>query len=250
MEGPSLLLAAEWLASFIGKKILKVEGNSRAGIDRLLNKRIISIFSHGKQLIFQFDTFALRIHFMLYGSFQATVDGVKVTGDYPTKNKPIRLRLNFKNGHIDMFNCSVKFIESENVQSSFDYSIDTLSGEWDAARAFNSVKEHSEELIGDVLLDQTIFAGVGNIIKNEVLFLAKTLPTKKVKELSDYKIKQIIRHVRDYVFRFYEWRKKFELKKHYQVYRQSYCQKCGGKVSRKKTGFRNRVSFICVKCEK
>lgn len=250
MEGPSLLLAAEQLAPFVGKIIIGVSGNSKAGIERLLKKKILSIFSHGKQLIFQFDTFALRIHFMLYGSFQATVNEVKVTGDYPPKNKPVRLRLDLKNGRIDMFNCSVKFIESDKVVDSLDFSIDTLSDNWDPIKAVKEVKNRQNEQISDVLLDQTLFGGVGNIIRNEVLFLAKTLPTTKVKELSDRKIKKIVRLTREYVFQFYQWRKEFELKKHYQVYRQSYCKRCGGKVMRKKTGIRNRVSFICVNCEK
>lgn len=249
MEGPSLLLAAEQLAPFVGKVIKGVSGNSKAGIDRLFKKKILAIFAHGKQLIFQFDSFALRIHFMLYGSFKATVNGVEVTGDYPAKNKPVRLRLDLSNGHIDMYNCSVKFIESDNVYDSFDFSIDTLSEEWDPAKAFKEVKKRPNEQISDVLLDQNLFAGVGNIIRNEVLFLAKTLPTYRVEELSDRKLKEIIKHTREYVFHFYEWRKKFELRKHYQVYRQSVCKKCGGKVTRKKSGLRNRVSFICSRCE-
>ncbi|MFN4174718.1 MAG: hypothetical protein ACK4HV_06410, partial [Parachlamydiaceae bacterium] len=90
MEGPSLRLAAEQLAPLSGKIILKVGGNSRAGIKRLENKQILSLFFSRKTACFQFDSFALNVHFMLYGIYQAYIDDARVAGDYPVKNKPIR----------------------------------------------------------------------------------------------------------------------------------------------------------------
>jgi len=250
MEGPSLYLAAEQLAPFVGQTIKKVSGNTKVGKERLLNKKILDIFSFGKTLIFQFDTFALRIHFMLFGSFEATVNKKKVTGDYPRKKRDPRLALQLKNGHIEMYSCSVRYLEEAHVKEQCDFSIDTMSEAWNEKECLQKMLEQPESEIADVLLDQSIFAGVGNIIKNEVLLLAKILPTRKVSELTNAKLKSLIKLVRHYVFQFYEWRKHFELRKHYQVYRQSVCKVCGGKVQRKKTGLRNRFSFICPHCEK
>lgn len=85
MEGPSLRLAVDWLAPFVGKVILEVDGNTRFGKERLSEKAILYIFSWGKHLIFQFDDFAVRVHFMLYGSFEAEILGKRVTGDYYVK---------------------------------------------------------------------------------------------------------------------------------------------------------------------
>lgn len=250
MEGPSLFLAAEQLAPFVGKKILSVLGNSKIGIERLKGERILDIFSYGKYLFFQFDTFALRIHFMLYGSFQAVVDHVKVTGDYPKKARAPRLALSLKNGEIEMYSCSVRFIEESDAKAQCDYSIDIMSDEWDGRKALAVVKKEKESEIADVLLDQTIFLGVGNIIKNEVLVREKVAPTRLIANISAAKLKKIVDLTREYVFQFYEWRKKFELRKHYLIYRQSLCKQCGSKVLRKKTGQRNRVSFICPKCSR
>jgi formamidopyrimidine-DNA glycosylase len=70
------------------------------------------------------------------------------------------------------------------------------------------------------------------------------------KEIPAVTLKKIIKLVRQYVFQFYEWRKIFELKKHYIVYRQSICKQCGNKVVRKKTGTRKRISFVCSHCQK
>ncbi|CDR35170.1 hypothetical protein [Criblamydia sequanensis] len=251
MEGPSLLLASEQLQPLLHHKVKKVSGNTKIDKERLLKKEVLSIFSHGKYLYFQFDTFALRVHFMLFGSFEATINKTKVTGDYPRRERPIRLGLEFKIGEVLMYNCSLRFIEEANAIEKCDFSIDTLSRDWDEKKAYKKLLEEPPSLeIGDVLLDQTIFMGVGNIIKNEVLYLCKVLPTTKLSELSPYKLKKIIRSIRTYVFQFYEWRKKFELRKNYKVYRQKVCKSCEGPVIRKKTGLRDRMSYFCEKCQK
>lgn len=250
MEGPSLFLASQQLAFFRKKTIYDVRGNTKIGKERLLNKKILDIFSWGKHLVFQFDDFALRVHFMMYGSFEATVNDKKVTGDYPTKNRAPRLQLIFEHGEIILYSCSLRYIESPAAKETYDYTIDIMSPLWDKKKALETVQNYPENEIGDVLLDQTIFAGVGNIIKNETLYIVKTLPTHTIKELSLGKIKKIIQTAKEFSLQFYKWRKRFVLRKHYQIYRQNVCPNCHGKVSRKKTGFRQRVSFFCLNCQK
>jgi endonuclease VIII len=249
MEGPSLFLAAQQLAPFINKKILSVSGNTKIGKERLKGKKVIDLFSWGKLLIMQFDDFALRTHFMLFGTFEATVNKVDVTGDYK-RARDTRLTLKFSNGEIRMFNCSVKYIEDANYRSQLDFTQDTMSSEWDAKKALKRSLAFPDEEIGDLLLDQDIFAGVGNIIKNEVLFLAKVQPKKKVKKISRRKLQEIIATTEAFCRQFYEWRKIFMLKKNLKIYRKGICPVCGGKVKREKTGRRARWSFYCPRDQK
>ncbi len=250
MEGPSLFLAAEQLSPFIGKTILAVEGNTRIGKERLQNQSVLNIFSWGKHLVFQFEDFALRVHFMLFGSFEAIVKGEKVTGDYPARNRAARLSLSFENGEILFFSCSLKYLETSDAHALYDTSIDIMSSHWNEKKALEQLQSQPEEEIGDVLLDQTVFAGVGNIIKNEVLFLVKRKPTTLLSELSIPQRQKIVKTTRKYVFQFYKWRKRFVLRKHYQIYRKSVCPICQGKVTRMKTGKRERLSYFCLNCQK
>jgi endonuclease VIII len=244
MEGPSLFLAAEQLAPFINKKIRSVSGNTKIGKERLKGKKVIDLYSWGKLLIMQFDDFALRTHFMLFGTFEATVNKIDVTGDYK-RARTARLTLTFSNGEIRMFNCSVKFLEDVNYKSQLDFSQDTMSPEWDAKKALKRSLTFPDEEIGDLLLDQDIFAGVGNIIKNEVLFLTKVQPKKKIAKIPQKKLKEIIATTETFCHQFYEWRKIFMLKKNLKIYRRGVCPICGGKVKREKTGRRARWSFYC-----
>ncbi len=244
MEGPSLFLAQQQLKPFKKQTVLTAEGNTSLDISHLPGLTVKDIFSWGKHLVFQFDTFAIRIHFLLYGTFEAEVNGEWVTGDYRRAKTP-RLAFTFANGQIKMYNCSVKFIESNHAKKDYDYRIDVMAKEWDAKHVRALVRKHLDEEIADVLLDQEIFAGVGNIIKNEVLFRQGVLPQRLVREISPVKLRAVVEDARTFSKLFLAWRKKFELRKHLVLYRKGICPKCGGKVQRGKTGVRQRWSYWC-----
>ncbi len=104
--------------------------------------------------------------------------------------------------------------------------------------------------IDDILLDQEIFPGVGNIIKNEALFMSSVLPTRKISSLSAKKLKEIALNTREFSLNFVKWREEYQLKKHLLIYRMKNCPTCGSSVVRKKTGKRDRWSFYCPVCQK
>jgi endonuclease VIII len=248
MEGPSLHLAAEQLQPFAGRRIERVSGNSRIGIERLSGLKVKEIFAWGKHLVFQFDTFALRVHFMLWGTFAATVKGQSVTGDY-RRSGPPRLVLAFPNGDITIWAASVKFVEDAQAKAAYDFAADVMADEWDGRAALAKVRAFPRAEIADVLLDQAIFAGVGNIIKNEVLFRTRVSPFAKVRDISDRKLRAIVADARTFSFRFLELRRIFSLRKNLEIYRRSVCPRCGGKIERRVHGQRARRSFFCARCQ-
>jgi endonuclease-8 len=67
------------LQPFVGRRVLRVNGNSRIGIAR--HRTVRDIFAWDKHLVFQFDRFGLRVHYLLWGTFAATVRNQSVTGD-------------------------------------------------------------------------------------------------------------------------------------------------------------------------
>lgn len=249
MEGPSLYLAQQQLAPFIGKVVLSVEGNTTVGKEQLDQKKVIDIFSWGKHLVFQFDSFAVRIHFLLFGTFEATVDDKQVTGDYKKKIREPRLALVFENGHLEMYSCSVKIIDDENVRSSYNFAIDIMSEKWDEKLALQQMKASSDDEVSDILLEQTIFAGVGNIIKNEVLSIARIHPQTKISDLAETQLTTLITTTHQFSHQFYEWRKAFMLRKNLKIHRKKYCPHCGNQISRQKTGKKQRWSYWCDNCQ-
>ena len=248
MEGPSLYLAAKQLKPFRGKTVLSVSGNTKIEKERILKKKVKHIFSWGKHLIIQFDKFALRTHFLLFGAFEATVNNLPLTGDYQRAYTP-RLQLDFENGSIKLFNCSVKFLETSNAKASYDFTIDIMSPKWSADKAFDSIVSKPEVEIADILLDQEIFAGVGNIIKNEVLWRVCLHPEAKIKDIPVPELKKLIAETKRFSLLFYKWRKVFLLRKHLDIYQKSICPRCRANVKREKTGKRSRISHFCPACQ-
>ena len=249
MEGPSIHLAAEQLRPFVGRRVTRVAGNSKIGIERLHRQRVEDIFAWGKHLVFQFGTFALRIHFLLWGTFAASVKGTSVTGDY-FRTGPPRLVLSFANGEITIWSASLRYVESASARDSYDFSADVMSDAWNRRAAMRKTRRHPDAEIADVLLDQSIFAGVGNIIKNEVLFRIRTSPFALVRDLSSRRLRAISDDARVFSFRFLELRRTFSLRKNLEVYGKSVCVRCGGAIRRKVHGTRQRRSFFCAVCQK
>jgi endonuclease-8 len=237
-EGPSIVILKEEAQIFKGKKILEVSGNSKLDIQRLSGQTIIDLKSFGKQFLVCFKTFTVRIHFMLYGSYRINEE----------KDAPPRLSLRFKNGTFSFYACSVKFIE-ENLDEVYDWTADVMSDLWDERAALKKLKAIPETLICDALLDQQIFAGVGNIIKNEVLFRVKINPLSLVGAIPLKQLKLLIRETRIYCFQFLEWKKKFELKKHWLAHTKKICPRDNVRFSFAYLGKTCRRSFYCNLCQ-
>ena len=249
MEGPLLFLAKEQLTPFKKKMVVGVSGNTTIDKSRFEGRIVKDIFSWGKHLLFQFDGFALKVHFLMFGTFSAWVEGKSITGDYRKARVP-RLALTFDNGQIETYSCSVKIIEHARLKTTYDYAADIMSPTWDRALAYGKMKTVPDEQIGDVLLDQSIFGGVGNIIKNEILSLARINAIKTVRDLSPQKRKQVIALARSFSLQFYKWRKNLVLRRNLKIHRKGICPHCGGKVTHKKTGKRHRWSHYCPVCQK
>ena len=71
-------------------------------------------------------------------------------------------------------------------------AMDLLSAEFDAVAAALRVRAHGAEEIADVLLHQEVMAGVGNVFKSEVCFVAEVNPFRKVAALSESQVAALV----------------------------------------------------------
>jgi endonuclease-8 len=124
-----------------------------------------------------------------------------------------------------------------------------MSDTWDPAKARKKLKQVPSMNVGDALLDQNIFSGVGNIIKNEVLFRIKVHPESNIGELPPRKLTELITQARVYSFDFYEWKKVFQLKKHWLMHTKRTCPRCKVPSIKRYTGVKQRRSFFCENCQ-
>jgi endonuclease-8 len=237
-EGPSIVILKEEVQSFIGKEIIKVEGNSKQDIQRLSGQKIIYFKSWGKHFLICFKKFTVKIHFMLFGSYKIN----------DQKDRVPRLRLIFDEGEINFYACSVKILE-EDLDELYDWTSDVMNDLWNPKAAKEKLKEVPDMLVCDALLNQKIFAGVGNIIKNEVLFRTRIHPESKIGNLPPKKINELIKEARNYSFDFLEWKKQYVLRKQWLAHTKKICPRCELPFVKKHLGKTNRRSFFCNNCQ-
>lgn len=239
MEGPSLIIFREEAKDAIGKKILAVSGNGKIDQQKLINQKIIDIKSWGKHLLICFKDFTLRVHFLMFGSYR--INEVK-------EDRDPRLTISCKGIDINLYSCAIKFLEEE-PDKIYDWSVDVMSDLWDHDKAVATISSKKKDMICDLLMDQDIFAGVGNIIKNEVLYRVRLHPERIISDLDRKKIEELVKETRNYCFDFYEWKKIYMLRKNWLIYKKLKCRSCKAALTRRHTGKLKRYSWFCEACQ-
>jgi len=240
-EGPSLYLLKEQTTEFVGKEIVRAEGNASA-IDkaRLAGQTIVSLRTWGKHFLIETPAMVIRIHFLLFGTYRVNED----------RDKPPRLGLHFADGtQLNFYACSVKEI-GRDIYLAYDWAADVMSDAWDPAKARKKLRAAPDTLACDALLDQDIFAGVGNIIKNEVLFRIRVDPRSTVGALPPAKLRALVQEARQYSFDFLAWKREWTLKQHWLAHAKKICPRCHIPFHKAKLGTSARRSFWCEGCQK
>ena len=238
-EGPTLVILKEQLQSFKGKQIITATGNAKIDMALLAGKKIIDFRTWGKQFFIFTEGCTIRIHFLMFGSYSINEQ---------TKPIPrIRLCLEFGDERLFFYTCSVKIVEDPT--DLYDWEADVMSDEWNSRRARKKLKALPEMMVCDALLNQDIFAGVGNIMKNEVLFRIKLHPETLLGNLPPKMMSSLIKEARNYAFDFLKWKKAYVLRKHWLAHTKKTCPRCEIPFIKKHCGATKRRTFFCENCQ-
>jgi endonuclease-8 len=239
-EGPSLVILKEVAQPFIGKKVIDARGNAKIKMVRLPGKKLRNILTWGKQFLLCLENVTIRIHFLMFGSYSI--------GEQTKPDKSLRLFLRFKTGALYFYTCSVRLIDDA-LELLYDWEADVMSDKWNPKKARKKLKAMPETMVCDALLDQHVFSGVGNIIKNEVLYRIRLHPETLVGNIPSKKLTSLITEARNYSFDFLKWKKEFVLRKHWLAHTKKTCNRCELPLIKKYCGKTRRRTFFCDKCQ-
>jgi endonuclease-8 len=238
-EGPTIVILREQVERFTGRRIVRAGGNARIDKARLTGRSVEAFRSWGKHFLIELPDHALRVHFLMFGSY--TID--------ERKPREPRLSLEFPTGELNLYSCAIREIEAD-LDEVYDWSADVMSDAWNPRAASRKLRAMPDTLVCDALLDQQVFAGVGNIIKNEVLFRIRVHPLSTVGSLPPAKRRALVREARQYSFDFLAWKKAFVLRQHWLAHNKGTCVRCGGKLTRAYLGVTDRRTFFCERDQK
>ncbi len=87
-EGPTIVILRGEVAHFTGQRILAAEGNSRIDLARLVGQSVTAFRSWGKHFLIELPGFAIRVHFLMFGSYN--IDTRKGSRAAPAPHFPER----------------------------------------------------------------------------------------------------------------------------------------------------------------
>ncbi|KAB0398280.1 hypothetical protein E2I00_001789, partial [Balaenoptera physalus] len=212
------------VTKYLGAAALNNNKDSSQNFSRLFNGHIYSgVETLGKELFMYFGPKALRIHFGMKGSL--VINPVK------SKNKnglsPV-FEVQLTKDLICFFDSSVEIRNSAESQERVRMmeELDVCSPNFSFSRAESEVKKQRGRMLCDVLMDQKVLPGVGNIIKNEALFDSGLHPAVKCHKAGS------------------------AVSNHYKVYKRPNCGQCCCKITVCRLGENKRMTYFCPHCQK
>lgn len=209
-EGPSILHQKNELLPFKGKVVKKAGGYGKMPTSWINGKKLLDIKTWGKHLLFIFSNGTVRVHRGLFGDILVN-ERKKVNRSF---------FLEFATGEINGYVVRAEKLKAP-VDEVYDWRTDILSKDFDASYVKQLLKEQSNKTIDDVLMDQNIFTGSGNIIRNEALYLAGIHPQSIIGKIPAAKITKLIKEVVNFAHHWYELMEKGKRLQFY-VYQQEY----------------------------
>jgi endonuclease-8 len=133
---------------------------------------------------------------------------------------------------------------------------DVLSADFDPAKTASILESHPDLEIGIALLTQSILAGLGNVFKSEVCFVAGVNPFERIGALPRNRIEAIVALSRKFMLASVTASSRQTTGSSHPaarlwVYRRSGepCRKCGALILSRKQGVDARTSFWCPACQ-
>jgi endonuclease-8 len=157
----------------------------RLGVERLIGQRVREVESRGKHLLLWFapSGLALHSHMRMTGSWHVYRHGER----WRKPRHLARFELHVTEWVAVCFSAPVVELLSqrqvERHRSLAALGPDALDDEPDLTEARRRLDEREDWTIGEALLDQRMLAGVGNVYKNEVLFIHRVDPWSPVSRI-------------------------------------------------------------------
>ena len=239
-EGDTIFRIARTLDDALGGKVVTRFETALPKLERgsIKGRTVQRVRSVGKNLIIEFSgDVSLRTHLRMNGSWHLYRAGER------WRKKRVDMRIVIATADFEAvgFNIPVAELNSEAVVGP-----DLLGETLDVEEAARRIRECGPEEIGNVLLDQHVVAGIGNIYKSEVLYVCGINPFTRVEALDDAALQRIVKKGRAILQRSTRERPRF------QVYERGGqpCRKCGTRIEYRKQGPDIRGTYWCPKCQR
>jgi endonuclease VIII len=238
---------------------------TRIDHDRPLAGRTVErVISRGKHILMTFSgDLLLHTHMRMHGSWHGYSPGVR----WRMPARDMRVLVETAEFVAVGFNVPVAELltprELQRHEALRELGPDLLDEPFDLETAAQRAHAEGRRAIADVLLNQRVVAGIGNVFKSEILFVAGVHPFTPASEISSADVKKILGVGRELLranamirgrvapYRGRRTRASLDPGASLWVYGRGGqpCRKCGTPIQSKKTGVDARRTYWCPLCQ-
>jgi len=280
-EGDTIFRAAATLHRVLaGKEVTRFESvypaMTRVADDRpIVGRTIESVSARGKHLLIAFSgDLILRTHMRMNGSWHIYPAGAR----WQRPAREMRVLVGTRDAVAVGFNVPVAELLTARALAQHrqlralgpdllsDAGGSPSSGRepFDRLEVIRRLRARGGDTIGDALLDQRVVAGIGNVFKSEILFVARIDPFARVSSLSDAELERLVAVAREQLAANVMGRsqtlspaigrrttRSLDPREKLWVYGRGgrKCRHCGALIHSKKAGLDARLTYWCPACQ-
>jgi endonuclease-8 len=270
-EGDTIYRAAQALdRALAGRLVTRFESVypavMRIAEDRtVVGRTIESVSARGKHLLIAFSgDLVLRTHMRMNGSWHLYRPGVR----WQRPARDMRVLVATAEAIAVGFNVPVaELLTGRELTRHAELRAlgpDWLAPAFDRQEVLRRMRSRRGDAIGDVLLNQRVAAGIGNVLKSEILYLAGIHPFTPVFRLGDDDLETLADVAREQLaanvmsrsqtlspFTGRRTTRSMNPNSKLWVYGRSGkpCRRCGRAIQARKTGLDARITYWCPNCQ-
>jgi len=223
-------------------------------------RKLQRVEAYGKHLFYFWRGKTMHVHLGLYGRFRP------IKAPFPEPRGAVRLRMTSSERGFDLVgpNCC-ELLTKEKCQAIFArLGCDPLRDDADPEKLWQRISK-SRAALGRMLMDQSVFAGVGNIYRADALFAigvhpespGNALKRAKFDQLWEFLVRtmaigkkydRIINVTKEEVGQPYGKISRMRREERLLVYKKQNCIACDGPITKWELGA--RTVYACLRCQK
>jgi len=252
-EGDTIHAAAARVRAALGPGPIRQVDGSRvaARAHRLVGGPVEAVWSHGKHLIIESSDWAIRTHLGMHGRWTTNAEGTS-----PRPNGALRVLIATDHGTAACWSApDVALDRAPAIHAWLRTNLgpDLITTDPDPTVTADAMAEPGRP-VADVLLDQRVSAGIGNVYKSELCFRAGINPFRPIGELTADQVASIFEDAALLLRRNSHRMERLTTDLDRPGMRQWVygrpgrgCRRCNAPISRDATG--ERVTFWCPQCQ-
>ncbi len=193
-EGHTVARWGDALQALVGEQVVETRAPKRwqERAADLIGATVTDVRTHGKHMVLSFSApYVIHAHAMQYGSWQIGERGLE-----PRKeSRYVRLRIVTDHHEALFFHGPVMEILTLDEFAAHaryhDLGPDLLHEGFDVDFVVGRIRVAGRRDVADVIVDQRVVAGIGNIYKSEGLFLAQIHPRQAASTVSVRKLQKL-----------------------------------------------------------